>query len=231
MDIFVVSSHFEKSLVEKNFDFPSQRIKITGLARYDMLKTQPCKSQRDILFFPTWRNWSFPKVVVSNYETTIKQLLNNHELLDILKRYNVRLTYFSHSSSQKIVSHIPQNQNIRAIGAEQLKLQEMIANSSLLVTDYSSVAWDFLYQKKPVIFYQFDQAEYLQYKGAYIDFDSDLFGDVCKLENDLLVKIEQSIINNFNFSDVLDNYRKRSFEYNDHNNCFRIYDSITTLLS
>ena len=42
-------------------------------------------------------------------------------------------------------------------------------NSAILITDYSSVAWDFCYLDKPVLFFQPDLDTYLELRGAYLD--------------------------------------------------------------
>ena len=47
--------------------------------------------------------------------------------------------------------------------------QELFNNSSLLITDYSSVFFDFSYLKKPVIYYR-GEDEY-HYEKGYFDFE------------------------------------------------------------
>lgn len=229
MDLFVVSSLLEKRLVEKNFCFAPQTIAITGLARYDSLESKSSNSQRNILFFPTWRDWSFPDAIISNYTTTIKNLLSSRILSDMLEEHNIILTYYPHSSFRKVITDTPVHNNIKIVTTEQQILQELIKSHSLLITDYSSVAWDFLYQNKPVIFYQFDQDEYNKFKGAYIDFNKDLFGDVCKKENELLLRLEQMILNGFTPSLESQIRRKASFDHYDQDNRSRIYHSIIAL--
>src|SRR5690606_13622083 len=56
------------------------------------------------------------------------------------------------------------------------QIHDEIASARLLVTDYSSVAWDFLYMKRPVVFYMFDVEEYLARQGSYIAIPDELFG-------------------------------------------------------
>ena len=60
----------------------------------------------------------------------------------------------------------------------EIDLQEVLLGSALLVTDYSSVCWDFLFLDRPVLFYQFDLDEFLERTGSYIDLRKDLFGPV-----------------------------------------------------
>lgn len=45
--------------------------------------------------------------------------------------------------------------------------QELLAISDVLITDYSSIFWDFSLQKKPVFLYQNDEQAYLDDRGFY----------------------------------------------------------------
>lgn len=45
--------------------------------------------------------------------------------------------------------------------------QELLAISDVLITDYSSILWDFSLQMKPVFLYQNDEHEYLDDRGFY----------------------------------------------------------------
>lgn len=70
--------------------------------------------------------------------------------------------------------------------------------SDLIVTDYSSVAFDFVYLRKPVIYYQPDREEFFSgshtYVQGYFDYDKDGFGEVCTdseiLKNTILSYLE-----------------------------------------
>ena len=44
-------------------------------------------------------------------------------------------------------------------------VQELLIISDVLITDYSSILWDFSLQKKPVFLYQNDEQEYLDDRG------------------------------------------------------------------
>ena len=59
---------------------------------------------------------------------------------------------------------------------------ELFESTSLLVTDYSSVFFDFAYLRKPVIYTQFDKEEFFQshsYEKGYFEYETDGFGPVC----------------------------------------------------
>ena len=65
-------------------------------------------------------------------------------------------------------------------------LQDLLRRAAFLVTDYSSVAMDFAYMQKPLLYYQFDLDEFRanQYKAGYFDFVRDGFGPVCTTEGE-----------------------------------------------
>ena len=55
----------------------------------------------------------------------------------------------------------------------------MLKESSMLITDYSSVFFDVAYMHKPIIYYQFDRDAFRQghYQEGYFSYD-DGFGPV-----------------------------------------------------
>ena len=64
--------------------------------------------------------------------------------------------------------------------------QDLFRSSSLLVTDYSSVFFDFAYLKKPVIYYQ--REDDYHYNEGYFDYESMGFGEVIG-DEDALIEI------------------------------------------
>lgn len=49
---------------------------------------------------------------------------------------------------------------IHLISFGEVAVNEMLMRCRMLITDYSSVCWDVLYQDKPTLFYQFDLDKY-----------------------------------------------------------------------
>ena len=229
MDIFIVSSDFEKIIVQDNFSFNKNIIKVTGLARYDKLTTiKPPYSQKKILYMPTWRHWAFPQKNATQYIRGIKALLNNKLLSSLLEKYEKQFLFYIHKEMLCYLNNIQPNERIQIINPSDKTIQHLLKESSLLITDYSSVAWDFYYLGKPVLFYQFDQEEYLSRKGSYIDFNSELFGEVFKECDSLIDSMEKYIINNFAELPEYTEKRDLFFKYRDTCNCNRIFKAITS---
>ena len=53
--------------------------------------------------------------------------------------------------------------------SDYLDSQELLLASDVLVTDYSSIMWDFSLMKKPVFLYVKDAKEYVDYRGFYTE--------------------------------------------------------------
>ena len=96
----------------------------------------------------------------------------------------------------------------------------------MLITDYSSIAFDFAYMKKPIIYYQFDSDEYYKkhYNKGYFNYYNDGFGEIVKTEKELIKSMVNTSINSIE-SKYLKNIN-RFFEIRDENNCERYYSTI-----
>ena len=97
-----------------------------------------------------------------------------------------------------------------------------------MITDYSSVFFDFAYMEKPVIYYQFDYDMYRKnhYCEGYFNYKKDGFGKVLNNEKDVINEINNYINNNYKLDKKQLNKINNFFTYKDNNNCKRIYDEI-----
>ena len=70
-NLFVVTSDFEKGIIEKYFGYAEDEIVNSGFARWDVLEDKS-EGLREILIMPTWRSWlenataeEFKKAIIS----------------------------------------------------------------------------------------------------------------------------------------------------------------------
>lgn len=194
-DMFVVSSEFEKEHIIKEFGYSEKEVKVTGLARWDNLKEV---KEKKILLMPTWRSWikSEEELIESNYFKTYMDFINDKSLAEILKKHNIKMTFYPHYQVQKVLSDVKiENPYVTVVKQGEQTVQELINSHSLLITDYSTVSFDFAYMYKPVIFYQFDYDEFYSkhYNEGPIDHKNDLFGKREIDEKNLIKAIESEI--------------------------------------
>ena len=179
-DYFVVSSEFEKRHIVEEFGYDEKEVIVTGLARWDNLNNEAKKNK--ILLMPTWRSWikSEEELLNSNYFKTYLDFLNSEEIHKILKEKNYELTFYPHYQTQKLLSKMSDNfgENVTIVRQGEKSVQDLINENYILITDYSTVAFDFAYSNKPVIFYQFDYDEFYSkhYNEGPINHKKDLFG-------------------------------------------------------
>ena len=97
--------------------------------------------------------------------------------------------------------------------------------SSILITNYSSVLFDFAYMKKPALYYQFNKYHFKE----DFDYETEGFGKVIKDQETLFKELEQILKNNCQMDPKYVKRVENFFEYIDENNCQRIYEEIKKL--
>ncbi|MFD0827000.1 CDP-glycerol glycerophosphotransferase family protein [Neobacillus sp. M.A.Huq-85] len=232
---FVVSSVHEKEILIKKMNFKPKQIMVTGLARFDSLVDKSKeKTTKEILLIPTWREWiidSETNFISSDFYLNCIDLLEDHYLHKLLEENNAILKFFPHIEIQKKYMHYfsSLNERIKIVNIGEQSVQDLIQESALLITDYSSVAFDFNYLKKPIIFYQFDIHEYLKRRGSYVDFTKDLIGDVAYAKEGLLKLITFYVHNDYKYKPIYQVKSKKYYSYRDRANSKRIYNEIKKL--
>jgi len=73
-------------------------------------------------------------------------------------------------------------------------ISDLYLVSDLLITDYSSVFFDYAYLKRPILFYPYDYQLYQdELRGFYLDYERDLPGTIAHNEAELLVDIKNGL--------------------------------------
>ena len=213
---------------------PKETAVITGYPRYDKLYNLEI-AEKQIFFMPTWRNWlksENQKFEDTKYFQNIANLITDKKLNDYLEKNNIKLNVYIHQLMQdhlKNFGNIKLGKNIRILPKE-VNITEELQKSKLLITDYSSVAYDFYYLNKPIIFFQFDKREYEEKVGSYVNLDKDLFGKQVKTVEKCVEEIIEISENNFHYDKEMkqksDKLREKFLKYVDKGNCERVYSEI-----
>ena len=224
--LFVTSSDFEKEIVMQNLGYEEERVIVTGLARWDALYEEKTIKDRSIMFMPTWRNWleevTAEEFLASDYYQEYSKVLHSEKLIQYLETENWTLNFYLHPKFIEFAGLFESpSPNIRLLQFGEEPVNKLIRQSSLLITDYSSVAWEALYQDIPVVFFQFDQEQYMECQGAYMDLKTELFGIAVKTAEDLISSVKKPEENTS---------KSNYFKYIDNNNAKRIFSEIVTIV-
>lgn len=229
-DLFITSSDAEKKIVADNFGYTDAEIAVTGLARWDFLNDTSA-GKKEILIMPTWRSWldslSHEDFIESDYYKNYVEFLQSPKLLELLKKDGIQLNFFIHPKFKDYISDFTSDHpQIRLIPFGEVALNELLMSCRMLITDYSSVCWDVYYQKKPILFYQFDYDIYEEIHGSYIDMTKELFGPRSVTLDELLEQLKHAIDTDFALEEPYLSQQRSHYKYIDKNNCKRTMDAI-----
>ena len=226
--ITTVSDAERKSFLDPGYNYDENIIQTLGFPRFDNLKTNE-KTKRQILIAPSWRtdlhNMTIKYIRDSDYFKTINSLINNKTLISIAEKYDYKIIFKPHPMVYGYVDLFETNEFVTI--DEKTTYQELFKDSDLLITDYSSIAFDFSYMKKPIIYYQHDD-DY-NFKEGYFKYKTMGFGEVITDENKLIAKIEEYLKNDCKMEEIYAKRVNSFYKYNDKNNCKRVYDATLNL--
>lgn len=244
LQMFVTSAKPEyESILEGDYFYDKSVVKLTGLPRYDNLK-QDIIPEKSILILPTWRaalacrlnndtgeRIYNPLFKDSEFFRFYNRLINDERLIEVLKRNGYTGKFFLHTHHKVQLKDFTDNETIR-IMRDGIDYQEEFQKNALMLTDFSSVAFDFAYLKKPVIYTHFDIDTFFQgqvYSQGYFDYERDGLGPVCYDYETTIQTIINAVENGCQLEKVYDERGNHFYNWFDNNNCKRVYDAIRGL--
>ena len=213
--------------IAKKYGWKEQDIIKICLPRWDNynIKNNYISKNKSIFIMFTWRKIKNGKTLSKYYINNTINLLKNKKLNKLLKKNNIKL-FFTYHHTLKVKKKIilKDYPNISII--KQTKISFYLKESNLLITDFSSIVFDFIYQKKPFILYVPD-SEDPNLKGIYIkpyyDIINGLKNGSIYFENKFfnINQVIEKIIYYINHKFQLDKklkYFYRNFKFNQKNN-------------
>lgn len=213
IDYITANSQYEKDIIVETLGYNNNDVLITGMARHDNLLDKSVATQytKEVLFMPTWQrglqNLTISQFLESNFYKKIFSLLNNEYLIQFLREEQLHLNVLMHPQFEKYAQYLKSNkEEITFLSMSDIEIPNMIAKSKFLITDFSSVAVDFLFQQKNVIFYQYNK-----YVSHHVPSKQIKYSDIGQIVTDLF-ELESALnIIRDNGYDLLPQY-KNSYE-------------------
>ena len=228
-----------QNISDEMYGFSPESIKLTGLARYDGLRSN---DQKTILITPTWRRNVVNSNVAhikkthndnfknSDYFQIYNSLINNRELIDCANATGYKIVYLLHPAMSGQLEDFDKNEYVSIVPATgDINYEKILTESSLMVTDYSGVQFDFAYQRKPLVYYHPDKLP-PHYDVGLLDYETMAFGPVCKNEEQIVSELCDYMRNNCVMKDKYRTNADKFFAYDDFGSCERIYNEIMTYL-
>lgn len=199
------SSDYFITTLDREQDFLSERVDMTavkiGQPRYERLMKikEVYRGEKDkIVIAPTWRSWLYHESGASmsdEYFVGWQQFLKSKELKELSGRYEV--VFILHpmmveagKKNNTDYFDIPKyikSTKYNILGLDSL--QDLLVRTNLLITDYSSIAFDATIAGSTVVYFQFDERAFRikgQLKQGWFDYMSDGLGPVFSSYDDLI---------------------------------------------
>ena len=224
-----------QAIIDGRYNMTEEQCVITGLPRFDALYDD---RKKQLLVLPSWRksikgayddktsSVYFDGFVNTDYYKFYNGLINDERLLAKMREKGYTGLFCLHPIFRKQAVDFKQN-DVFAINEGFIDYNKVFAESSVMVTDYSTIAFDFAYLKKPIVYTQFDKEEFYEtqtYDKGFFEYEDDGFGPVC-YDLDSAVDALIKIIDNDCKNDYID--RVENFFVNiDKNNSKRVIDAV-----
>jgi len=209
-DIYCFTSDYFKKVWVDQFKIDPDKIKITGYARHDMLINRDFdadnikkqiglnKNYKIILFAPTWEQrkneksiyyWNFNKI------NEINQFCKENNAYFIIRTHHMQKTSYKKLDLS----------NFKYIPVDKFPdTMSLLAVTDILVTDWSSIANDFIFLNRPTIF--------IDIKNPFDDdfslLPQDRAGFILKNKNDLVKYLKRAFNNEKQFIQQYESVRK-----------------------
>lgn len=225
---------------EDEYIYTKEEVKLLGFPRFDKLTSN---SQNRIVFMPTWRKKITESMKVkdnssereyspcfkdTDYFKFFNKLINDERIVEVLKQKGYKGKFYIHPNLEQQAIDFKSNEYIE-VSTEITNYNKEFVENNLLITDFSSVAFDFAYLKKPVIYTQFDQETFFSeqlYDKGYFDYDRDGFGPVCNDYESSVNEIVKYIQNDCKLEEKYLERINKFYTFFDKNNCKRVYEEI-----
>lgn len=201
---YVVDAGYPRTDFTVNTDYNEMREFLKEQLDIDITK-------KIVLYAPTWRG-----EVGSSQDTTSIILKNLTDLSDglpegyilLLKIHDRTYTYVKNNKKLKKMKNVP----------DWMETNQLLAAVDILITDYSSLYFDFLCLRRPTLFFVYDREEYESTRGLYFDMETEVPGPLCYTADQVNVAIR-------NIDEVYAKYEPvterliREYCYNDDGSC------------
>ncbi|MCN0178062.1 bifunctional glycosyltransferase/CDP-glycerol:glycerophosphate glycerophosphotransferase [Salinispora arenicola] len=228
--LFCSSSQVEYDALLNNIRYrlSPETLKLTGLARHDLLER---RSGDYILVSPTWRSFlqkaSRSEFEASEFCKSWNALLRDDRLQAALRAAGVRIKFVLHSSLSHFEECFSGSDLVEVLAYNRVEsFADLISGAQMVVTDYSSLSFDALYLRRPVVYYTFPE---LRTHGTNVGSDLALYkrlgvrssGHDAAVEA-IIASAGQGFLPDEETVREIDSF----FAYSDGQNCKRIIDAV-----
>lgn len=216
----IVSAEQIRWCYAEGFGMDIEKVKATGMARTDLFFNQEyiqqkreelyqeypyLKDKKVILFAPTYRGVSLKQSYYDYEKLDIEKIYQEFANKDYVFLFKWHPGHYYQMQQQGIQPYdLEKYENFFYDFSDKRDINELLLITDILITDYSSVIFDYALLNKPVVYFVYDYDEYQKDRGLYFELEDYIYGDIAKNTEELIRAIQEE--------KVLAEQRKRFME-------------------
>ena len=230
---FLQSSHlispnkFTSDILIQNFDINDIYggvLENTGYPRQDLMLNNSAKGKATlkellnitndkpiVLYAPTWRG------VLGGAEFNVEKLFKD---LELFKELDINFIFRGHHIIEKFLTDKEEIRDI--VVPSTIDTNSLLSIVDVLITDYSSISFDYMAKAKPIIYYVYDRKEYESQRGLYFPLE-DIGSEICTTSLEVLNTIKK-VVKEKDISEVQKNAQIKFCSYDDGKATNRVID-------
>ena len=196
-DIIVIEGKKEEEIIRRAWNLQNEKILNIGLPRNDDLVNQTAESinnlkvklgipndKQVILYAPTFREYKRDSSLAVYLAPPFDF---DKWYAELGEEYILLLT--AHYEVSKLMN-VPNNHPfiVNAFGYENIN--DLMLVSDLLISDYSSIIFDYSILERPIFSYAYDYEQYVDERGIYDGYENLFFDGINHTEDELINKIK-----------------------------------------
>ena len=200
----IVSAAGIASCYAEAYDIGEDKIVATGVPRTDLFFDEEWKAEvqkkfrkqypetgdkKIILLAPTYRGTKVPEADYDMTKVPIKELREKFGEDYILV---TKLHPAAYNNMKLKGKRLGDDSGFWLDVSDIRDINDILPVADILITDYSSVIFDWLLLDKPIIYYVYDKDEYAGDRGMYYSFDEYVYGAVAETDEELVEAIAQA---------------------------------------
>ena len=214
-DMIFLGGKKEKEILVKAWQTKPEHFYVTGLPRNDELyqikqekvleikqKLKIPLDKKIILYAPTFREFykdsSLDNIIETPFDfEKMKQALSNQYVLVVTAHYQVG----------KLLG-VPKDNDFIINAFDYPYINDLLMIADMLISDYSSVVWDYAILERPILCFGYDYEKYFKERGTYLNLEKVFFNGVIKTQEELV-----TIIENMDFKKQKEHTKQLKQEY------------------
>ncbi len=155
-------------------------------------KNEEIKTENQIFWFLTNREYFRKNIDTETFVRYIKRIVTDEKLIEYLNKTNTTLKICTHLFFRGYVYEdielLVDNSRIKLVNQEDIDMFEEISKSKYLISDFSSLIYDFALIDKPSLIFQPDAENFFYLREVYYD-KKELKDDIIRIPSELIDNI------------------------------------------